>query len=144
MKSPPSIKTNYYQIGILIVVTLLSLALGYRLGEIKTNNDISVNLAVNKLTAGNPTEEKINTALEALARQGVDLKLDTQSDNSRNEKLPENCQFIASRKSHKLHTADCKYGKKIKKENLICFSNIEEARQQGYLPAKGCLGDQNK
>jgi len=41
------------------------------------------------------------------------------------------CQFVASESSKKYHTPSCKYAKKIKPENLICFHSLEEAQESG-------------
>lgn len=46
--------------------------------------------------------------------------------------------LVASISSKKYHRPDCRYAQKIKPENLISFSGLEEARSEGYLPCKVC------
>ncbi len=49
-----------------------------------------------------------------------------------------NCPFVGSKNSDKYYPPDCQWAKRIKSENLVCFSSAEDARQKGYQPAKGC------
>lgn len=46
--------------------------------------------------------------------------------------------LVASVSSKKYHRPDCRYAQKIKPENLVSFSGLEEAREEGYLPCKVC------
>ncbi len=48
----------------------------------------------------------------------------------------EDCLFVASKNSKTYHTTDCKWAKRIKPENLICFHSVEEL--EGYTPGKDC------
>lgn len=48
----------------------------------------------------------------------------------------EGCMFVASKNSNVYHEPHCKWAKKIKPENLVCFHSIEETK--GYEPAKSC------
>lgn len=48
----------------------------------------------------------------------------------------EGCLYVASKNSKVYHKPDCKWAKKIKPENLICFHSEEELI--GYEPAKSC------
>ena len=130
---------KYGQAILIVAIVILSGWLGFRMGEIKTENNVPIQMSINNLKNVNPAQEKINIATEALKRQGVDLKLDETVTKTAEQK--KDCVFVASRKSHKFHTADCKYGKNIKTSNKVCFKSMEEARQKGYIPAKGCLGD---
>jgi len=139
-KNPTSFWSKYGQHILFLLIMGLTFYLGFRLGEIKQENNTKINLVVNDLKNANPRAEKINTMATALQRQGVDLKL--SSEEAIKDSTPkEDCLFVASRKSHKFHTADCKYGKNIKPTNKVCFKNKKEAKNKGYIPAKGCLGD---
>ena len=53
----------------------------------------------------------------------------------------EGCKYVASKNSKKYHKPDCKWAKKIKKENLICFKTRKEAENEGYKPCQTCLSD---
>jgi hypothetical protein len=125
------------------VIVLLAIFTGFKFGEMKSFNNTTVNLKINDLKNANPTQERINLLTESLKRQGVDLELMNDSekngDNSTSNST-EKCLFVASQKSHKYHTLDCRYGKNIKKENRVCFQSATEAEAKGFIPAKGCLG----
>ena len=46
--------------------------------------------------------------------------------------------FVASINSNKYHFVSCSGAKRIKNENRIYFSSIQEAERRGYTPAKNC------
>ena len=46
--------------------------------------------------------------------------------------------LVGSKSSRKYHRPDCRFAQKIKPENLISFSGVEDARREGYLPCKVC------
>ena len=46
--------------------------------------------------------------------------------------------LVGSVTSKKYHCPDCRYAQKIKPENLVSFSGLEEARSEDYLPCKVC------
>ncbi len=41
------------------------------------------------------------------------------------------CMYVGSENSDKYHTPDCKFAKKIKAENLVCFNSLEDAGNGG-------------
>jgi len=51
---------------------------------------------------------------------------------------PPETKFVGSSKSDKYHYCSCRYAKKIKKENLICFESVEDAQEKGYKPCGVC------
>lgn len=44
----------------------------------------------------------------------------------------EDTVYVGSINSDKYYVCDCHYAKRIKPENIICFSTDEEAQNQGY------------
>ena len=48
----------------------------------------------------------------------------------------EDCLYVASKNSDIYHRPECKWAKRIKPENLICFHSEEELT--GYIPAQNC------
>ena len=50
-----------------------------------------------------------------------------------------NCAYVGSKNSNKYHLPTCSSAKRIKPENLTCFSSENEAKSKGYLPDKGCI-----
>ena len=128
---------DYGQTVLMILIVLLASVVSFKFGQISTYNDTKVNVTVRDIVNVNPAQEEANMAIEALKRQGVDVhkKIEKKKQGK------EDCLFVASRNSKKYHTKDCKYGKKIKDSNLVCFESMEDAKSKGYVPAKGCLGD---
>lgn len=49
------------------------------------------------------------------------------------------CAFVASKNSNKYHLPTCQWANKIKPENKICFSSVQEAQSRGYQGAKCCI-----
>ncbi len=47
-------------------------------------------------------------------------------------------KLVGSITSKKYHRLDCRYALKIKPDNRIYFSSVEDAEGQGYLPCKVC------
>ena len=41
------------------------------------------------------------------------------------------CLYVGSENADKYHTPDCKFAKKIKPENLVCFYSLDEAEEDG-------------
>jgi hypothetical protein len=48
--------------------------------------------------------------------------------------------LIGSKNGSKYHFPWCSGAKRIKEENKIVFTNIEEAKKAGYAPASNCKG----
>ena len=124
----------------LIIISLIAGWIGFRLGEIKEENNTCLKVRIAKLSNQKTISNEL--IIDALKRQGLNLPVENKLSDLATVK--EKCSFVASRKSRKFHLSSCKYGKKIKLENKVCFSSQEEARKAGYQPAKGCLGSQNK
>lgn len=53
--------------------------------------------------------------------------------------LPQNCAYVGSKNSNKYHLPTCQWAKRIKPENVVCFSSAENAMAKNYLPDKGCV-----
>ncbi len=47
------------------------------------------------------------------------------------------CAFVGSRNSDLYHLPTCASAKRIKPENIVCFTDPEDAEKRGYRP--GCL-----
>jgi hypothetical protein len=115
---------------------LLASIIAFEFGQIKANNDTKVAVTIRDIKNINPAQEEANMVIDALKRQGVNI----HKEIKKKKESREECLFVASRNSKKYHTKNCKYGKRIKDSNLVCFKSIEEAKDKGYLPAGGCLG----
>jgi uncharacterized membrane protein YhiD involved in acid resistance len=120
---------------LMIIIVLLASIVSFKFGQIDAHNNTKIDVSINDTHNINPAQEEANMAIEALKRQGIDIRKEvTQRKNKEKD-----CLFVASRNSKKYHTKDCKYGKKIKAANLVCFKSIEEAKDKGYEPAGGCF-----
>lgn len=52
--------------------------------------------------------------------------------------LKESCLYVGSKNSKKYHLPDCKWAKRIKPENLVCYKSEEEVKD--LEKCKTCLG----
>lgn len=50
-----------------------------------------------------------------------------------------NCAYVGSKNSDKYHVPTCPHAKRIKPENIVCFSSAEDAGAKGYQPDKSCV-----
>jgi len=75
--------------------------------------------------------------------QGVSQSQNLVSEEQKKDGVvdvqPQNCAFVGSKNSNKYHLPTCRYAKSIKPENLVCFSDKNEAELKGYLPDKNCI-----
>ncbi len=135
--------TNWWkkhgQTVLMVVIVSLASTIAFQFGQIKATNSTKIDVSVRDIKNVNPAQEEANIAIKALKRQGVDIHKTLSQNNTIDKRANKDCLFVASRNSKKYHTKDCKYGKKIKDSNLICFKSTEEAKNKGYLPAGGCF-----
>ncbi|OYT40298.1 MAG: hypothetical protein B6U86_04260 [Candidatus Altiarchaeales archaeon ex4484_43] len=52
---------------------------------------------------------------------------------------PPGTKFVGSKSSNRYHHCDCRYAKRIKPENIICFSSKRDAESKGYVPCGVCI-----
>lgn len=52
------------------------------------------------------------------------------------DKNQKNCVFVGSKNSNKFHVPTCQWAKRIKPENIVCFSSVEDAQAKGYQADK--------
>lgn len=48
------------------------------------------------------------------------------------------CKFVGSTKGTKYYPPTCSYAKKIRKENLRCFTSERQAEDEGYTRSTSC------
>jgi hypothetical protein len=51
----------------------------------------------------------------------------------------QNCAFVGSKNSTKIHVPTCSFAKRIKPENVVCFATLDDAIKAGRQPDKGCI-----
>jgi len=116
-------------IGI-ILIAAISFEAGFLRGQKSQRGPVVVNQSA---CAPCPKAENDNGAGNS-AQQNNQSKTDNQM-NSDNQK----CAFVASKNSNKYHLSTCQWAQKIKPENKVCFSSVEEAQKRGYQGAKCCI-----
>ena len=45
---------------------------------------------------------------------------------------PKNTMYVGSKNSDKFYECSCRYAKRVKPENIVCFSSESDARAKGY------------
>ncbi len=55
------------------------------------------------------------------------------------KKMAQNCAYVGSKNSNKVHLPSCSFAKRIKPENLVCFSSLDDAIKQGRVADKTCI-----
>jgi len=85
-----------------------------------------------------PPNVKYQELFLELQTEARDAKRGLWSEEASKESQKEDTYFVASKKSNKYHRLDCSYAAKIKPENLVTFSSVEEAEKAGYIPCKVC------
>jgi hypothetical protein len=71
--------------------------------------------------------------------QTQNLALEGQNTLETDKVTPLNCAFVGSKNSNKYHLPTCQWAKRIKPENVVCFSSVEDAVAKGYQPDKTCI-----
>lgn len=62
----------------------------------------------------------------------------TTIDYCRELGCPSGTKFVGSKNSDKYHYCTCKWARKIKSENLVCYDSIEDALDEGRVPCSAC------
>lgn len=126
---------------LIVLAIILTAVVAFRAGQTheQGKKTADINVSLNQLAAANPKQERLITIGETVDRKGINVELN--SDN-RGEVITagqqKECVLVGSKNSDKYHQASCSLAKKIKPENLVCFSSIEDAQAKGYQPAKCC------
>ncbi len=119
-----------------ILIALISFGFG-KISNYSLNNpsleinDSQVDFVENFLKTENKTNE--GKVLSDASKTAVSANKNSDNKNDKKEK-----QLVGSVKGKKYHLSDCHNVKRIKPENQIWFSSVEEAKKQGYEPAKCC------
>ena len=119
-----------------VFIALISFGLG-KISNYSLNNppleinDSQVDFVENFLKTENKTNQ--GKVLSDVSETVVSTNKNSSNKNDKKEK-----QLVGSVKSKKYHLPDCSNVKRIKPENQIWFSSVEEAEKQGYQPAKCC------
>lgn len=109
-----------------ILVSVISFETGFLKGQKIEPDSIIIEKTVESRIAGDATQNDASPANEpGKEEKNMDAKKD--------------CVYVGSKNSDKYHLPTCSYAKRIKPENLTCFSSADEAKSKGYQPDKTCI-----
>jgi hypothetical protein len=120
-----------------ILVSVLSFEAGIMKGQSTKQNQIVVNEGGSSNVCGTASEqapEAQNLTQEA-SRIGGSANIPAQTLSADKQ----NCAYVGSKNSNKYHLPTCRWAKNIKPENVVCFSDENDAKLKGYLPDKNCI-----
>lgn len=138
MKLPPAIyekiksflKKEESKIALIsgfILVAVISFEAGHLKGQGVKDNPIIIEKASQESVKNETPAQLSDTAPEVKS-----VPIEAKSDIKK-------CAFVGSKNSNKYHLPSCKWAKRIKPENIICFSSAEDAAKKGYQPDKTCI-----
>ncbi len=113
-----------------VLIAIISLEIGIIQGKNDFKNPLIIEKPINfsnQLTTSQKTQN-IKSLSEKKKISSVNLKTPVSSQ----------CAYVASKNSHTYHLPNCRWVKRIKAKNKICFKSKKEAQSKGYLPDKGC------
>lgn len=137
-----------YDYKILVVLSLILISVvSFNAGRTYENNikPAEIKLSLNQSPlASNPRQERILALGEAVernpeAKEITGTLIAGVNDGSSQAEEKKDCAFVGSKNSDKYHLPDCSNAKRIKPENIVCFSSKEDAESKGYQPAKDCI-----
>lgn len=122
---------KYEQKIVLIVGIILISIVSFEVGALKGQEWKQEPLVIEKASEGlilgcSDTKNDITSK--------VSTKSNSKTPTIKNTK----CAYAGSKNSDKYHSPDCQWFNRIKKENRVCFSSIEDAKNKGYVPGS-CL-----
>lgn len=109
------------RIGVLASVCLVGV-LGFEAGTMTTGSSGAAPIVI-EIPATAP-ESSIEGTVAGVAVTATDV-------------MKKDCAFVGSRNSDLYHLPTCASAKRIKPENVVCFTSPEDAERRGYGP--GCL-----
>ncbi len=112
--------------GGFILVALISFETGYLEGKKIQGKPIIIEKPVEYAKAAQESAPVASIAADSQQPKGVAGVSSTA----------QNCPFVGSKNSDKVHVPSCSFAKRIKPENLVCFKNLESATGQGRLSDK--------
>jgi len=128
-----------YETKIILVAGFILVALvSFEAGLIQGKKSPANPLIVEKTTSSTQIQAKTGDFPELVSDTTGENKPAT-GQNLASPETPKNCAYVGSKNSNKYHLPTCTYAKKIKPENLVCFSSAEDAQAKNYQPDKSCV-----
>jgi len=114
----------------LILVAIISFEAGIMKGQEWQKKPLIIEKPAEMVNSAKTPENSLGTQNSASES--------TQNEAVAGESTKKNCAFVGSKNSDKYHAPTCTWATRIKAENRVCFSDIEEAKSKGYV-AGSCL-----
>jgi len=121
----------------LILIALVSFNAGQTHERSIKSAEISMHI-IEKQSKTAQKEQEVKALGEALERKGMDIPQENTNIETSDIAEKKDCSLVGSKNSDKYHLPTCQWASRIKQENRVCFSSIEDAQNQGYEPAKCC------
>lgn len=114
--------------GGLILIALISFETGYLEGKKVQGKPIVIEKPI----------ECAKTAQENAATPAAPNNALTQNQEkvAGAKNVAQDCAFVGSKNSDKVHLPTCSFAKRIKPENLVCFKNLDDVIRQGRVADK--------
>ena len=127
------IKNHEKELFLILGLILISI-FSFEIGIIRGQKNVSKPIIIERPTEGQkmPQEREI-TSKPTMNDNKAETLENTQNKAPSNQK---ECQFVGSKNSNKYHVPSCQWAKRIKPENLVCFSSKEDAASKGYTADK--------
>ena len=127
-------ETKIILIAGFILVAAISFEAGFLQGKKAPDKPLVIEKQAESTKIEPPAASSDGVAKDTPAENNL-----TTGQNSASSEMPKNCAYVGSKNSNKYHLPTCQYAKKIKPENLVCFTSIEDATAKNYLPDKSCI-----
>ena len=131
----------YDQKILIVLAVILTAVVAFRAGQTQEQNrkTADIDVSLNQLVSANPKQERLLTLGETVERKGINVEASADSKKEATTAgQQKECVLVGSKNSDKYHQPSCQWATRIKPENRVCFSSVEDARAKGYQPAKGC------
>ncbi|NTU66662.1 MAG: hypothetical protein HGB08_01935 [Candidatus Moranbacteria bacterium] len=130
-----------YEHKIVLVVGLLLVgAVSFEAGYLKAGNAKSSPIVIEKTPESPKNDPGSVLGCETAKTPDTGNKAAETLQNSAGSASPvkTGCAYVGSKSSDKYYPPTCQWAKRIKPENLVCFSSEQEAIGQGRVAGKGC------
>ncbi|MBT3356558.1 hypothetical protein HN784_00320 [bacterium] len=129
---------KYGGVVLIVIVSILIIIVAYRVGQLQkeTENAAKINIFLVNKEKVIPVDQRARAIDEALQRKGLENKIEKVASKDVDE--PKNCLFVASKNSKVYHLPSCKNVTRIKDNNKLCFSSLEEVKATSREEAKCC------
>lgn len=84
-----------------------------------------------------PSTESLGASRSVLQEEKKTDAVSSVNNTPSEKGVATDCAYVGSKNSDKYHLPKCSWAKRIKPENIVCFSSASDAEAKGYKP--GCV-----